>query len=426
MKPMLAVCAFALLLLVDLRRSPAADPALPQLKVALFGYVPDADAAAARLQEAFAAQKTGYTLCVTPLDPYHDKDTVGSIPTLQHFADFDVVETDLCRLEDLRDGKIGLETLPKEWTWYPTPAAASGSAKAIVSSLDFKKYAVPHWICQNFVIRWTGSPPTPGAGPVQGLDAGPGRPVLGDFWGTTGLGEFYAGALANKCGPVNAENSLRALAAKAAKLPPDVTITVADLDRPASDAVLTLAAKLPGPFRSHLSYYHSHPELYAWEFASNRKAVFIGYSESLFYTQLSGDASNPASPHRPIGPADVSIKPLNFCAKGAQGTPSWTDGFVIPKGKLAGKKLVIEQFIKFATTPTAYACFEQPEAGLAAANLLPAYEAVYTDPGTIRDEPLLREFHDRFDASFVIDHSQVWRGMKQAGSALEDALQPSN
>jgi hypothetical protein len=36
--------------------------------------------------------------------------------------------------------------------------------------------------------------------------------------------------------------------------------------------------------------------------------------------------------------------PLSFYGKGAKGTPSWSDGFVIPKGKLANKKTAIEQF----------------------------------------------------------------------------------
>jgi hypothetical protein len=32
----------------------------------------------------------------------------------------------------------------------------------------------------------------------------------------------------------------------------------------------------------------------------------------------------------------------------------------------------------------------------------------------------------RFDASFVIDHSDVWKGMKLPGKALQAAIQPSN
>jgi hypothetical protein len=417
------VLALTFLCLVSSAISCSADePCKASLNVAIFGYIPDSDAVATRLKKAFAKCNSGYDLCLTPLDPYHDSDQ-GGMESLQHFGNFDVVEIDLCRLEDMRDGKIGLDALPlQEWTWYPTVDAVAGSAKAIVSSPDFRRYAVPHWICQNYMIRWAGNAPLKSAPLADELSPTQGKSVLGDFWGATGLGEFYANALANKVGPVAAEKSLRKLAALSSGQSPTIT----DLDETARNAVITLASRLPRQFRTHPAYYHNHSELYAWTFATNKKAIFIGYSEQLFYTKLSDDAANTAASPTPICPADVSVAPLSFFGDGAKGTPSWADGFVVPKGKLAAKKPAIERFIKFATTPEAYACFEQPEPEFAAANLLPAYEAVYTDAGTKRDEPLLPVFHDTFDASFVIDHSDVWRGMKVAGGLLEQAIQPSN
>jgi ABC-type glycerol-3-phosphate transport system substrate-binding protein len=400
----------------------AADvtPPKPPLKVALFGYIPDGEAVEARLQEEFGKLNTGYELKLTLLDPYHDTDE--GMPSLQHFAEFDLVETDLCRLDDLRAAAIGLDALPQTWTWYPTADAVSGSAKAVVGNAQMRRYTVPHWICQNFVVRWAGNDTAKAKQLADELDPTQGKPVLGDFWGSTGLGELYATALANQIGPVEAEKSLRQLAAKAAALPQGQKLKTTDLDEKARNAVVTLAGKLPRQFRTHLAYYHNHPEFYAWAFSTNKKAVFVGYSESLFYTKLSEDAASTEAAPKPIMPAQVSVSPLNFMGASAKGTPSWTDGFVIPKGKLEPKKEVIEKFLKFTMTPEAYACFEQPEAGLAAANLMPAFEGIYKDAATTRDEPLLGAFHDSFDASFPIVHSDVWKGMKLAGKVLQGAL----
>ena len=107
-----------------------------------------------------------------------------------------------------------------------------------------------------------------------------------------------------------------------------------------------------------------------------------------------------------------------------KGTPSWVDGFVIPKGKLEPKKAIIEKFLQFIIRPEAYECFARPEPRFSVVNLLPAYATVYENAAA-NDEPLLTTFRDNFDVSFPVFHSEVWKGMKAAGKILEVELLPT-
>lgn len=385
--------------------------AKPSLNVALFGYIPDGDVVEAGLKKKFESLNTGYSLNLTLLDPYHDTD--DGMASLQHFKEFDIVETDLCRLDDLVAQFGGLDALPSTWTWYPSADSCVGGAR-IVTNSDQKSYTLPHWICENFFVCWAKND-TAKAGNVRDTaDSTRYRPILGDFWGTSGLGELYANALVDLYGVDAAEKRLRELA------------KTLEEDRkldPKADSIITgLAEKLPRQFREHLSFYHNHGELYAYAFATNRKAAYIGYSETLFYTELATDSLSSAPVPTQLTPKDLTVRPLTIGP--GKGTPSWVDGFVIPKGKLESKKAIIEKFLQFIITPEAYECFAQPEPRFAVVNLLPAYATVYQN-ATANNEPLLTTFRDKFDASFPVFHSEVWRGMKAAGKILETELFPT-
>lgn len=378
------------------------------LNVAVFGYVPDGDSVLDNLKKKFEALNTDCTVTLTLLDPYHDTDQ--GMASFQHFKEFDIVETDLCRFDDLVNGFGGLDALPTTWSWYPTADALVGGAKAFVSSTG-RLYALPHWICENFLVNWV-SDETATGGQSGGEKTG--KPVLGDLWGTSGLGEFYANALVDLYGVETAQKQLRELADTAEKQ--------RKLESKADSAVKALVQRLPRDFREHLAYYHNNGELYPYAFAVNRDASYIGYSETLFYTELGRDSSSGSAVIAHLTPTEVTISPLVMGS--GHGTPSWVDGFVIPKGKLAPKQAAIEAFLRFAITSEAYACYGQPETHFAIANLLPAYAIIYQNLG--KDEPLLGTFLQNFDATFPVFESKLWTGMKAAGKILESELQSQN
>jgi hypothetical protein len=343
------------------------------LNVALFGYIPDDSTVESTLKKKFESANPNCQINFISLDPYHDQDS-GGMATLQHFKEYDVVETDLCRMDDLAG--IGLDSFPTTWTWYPKPDDCVGGARAVVSSAQ-RMTTLPHWICENFAMSWSATESSQDKGTI-----------LGDFRGSTTLGEFYANALVDYYGADAAEKQLQELAKS--KSP--------TLDSNAVSEVKMLAARLPEHFRHHLPYYHDHFEWYAWTFGARHDAVLVGYSESLFYTELEMNASDRGSEPIHLSPKDLRIQPLRMGQ--GKGTPSWVDGFVIPKGKLEPKKELIEKFLIFMKSPQAYRCFEIPESHFAIANLLPAYASIYDDPNTANEEPLLSTFRDQFDSSF--------------------------
>ena len=61
----------------------------------------------------------------------------------------------------------------------------------------------------------------------------------------------------------------------------------------------------------------------------------------------------------------------------SNGTPSWIDGFVIPKGKLAEKRAAIVAFLSFVKSEEVYMPFAEPAKYLAPSYLLPAISARY-------------------------------------------------
>lgn len=229
------------------------------------------------------------------------------------------------------------------------------------------------------------------------------------MWGKTGLGEFYAKALLDLYGPQKAADSLRALAA--AKTPV--------LDPKAEALIKRLADRLPSECRRHLSYFDGQVQSYGWAFARNRKSVYLGYSEGLFNTAVARGLEQGPPANLEMG--EVVVRPMNFGSV-SQGTPSWCDGFVVPKGKLAAKSAAIEAFIKMACSDEGYLCWEEPEADFACADLLPAYRATYENARLKKVAPLLPRFRDQLSDNFVINHSVLWNGMHTAGELLEADL----
>lgn len=88
------------------------------------------------------------------------------------------------------------------------------------------------------------------------------------------------------------------------------------------------------------------------------------------------------------------IKQFNFGTK-SQGTPSWVNGFVIPKGKLAKKHAAIVAFLQFVHSNDAYLAFAESAQYYAPSYLLPTtYDAYNKDSDIIKKQPLLPKFHE--------------------------------
>ncbi len=112
------------------------------LQVAIFAYLPDASAAIERLEELFEKQNPKIDIDFELWNPYDDAiDDDG----LEQILDFDVVEIDVCRIEQLIAGHVGgIEKLPA--ASRPAADDCVGPAKPLAKSA-MGEYVVPHWVC---------------------------------------------------------------------------------------------------------------------------------------------------------------------------------------------------------------------------------------------------------------------------------------
>ena len=381
------------------------------LNIALFKYIPDANSAIERFEERFEAAHPEIDLDIELWDPYRDAVEKDGI---EQICRFDVVEIDVCRLDELLSNR--------RFALDPMPAAIIRTAGQFiepartVAAGPAGKYVAPHWVCGNFLVFWSDGSQATNVNTYDGLikvaDPASGAPLLADLSGSTGLGEFYADALLDQYGQEEASSMLRQLADLPASAP-------AVLDTQTSEKIIALSAECSPRFRDNLEYFHDHSYVYPREFATNRRAIMIGYSERLYYTERELQLQPKKYPPC-VGRHELVVTQIPF-SNISRGTPSWVDGFVIPKGKLAKKRREIEAFLKFALSPEGYAAFAEPTQYLAASYLLPATAQAYG--GELEKlQPCLAMFRDQLDASFPVTDAKVWRGMRRAGGELEKIL----
>ncbi len=381
------------------------------LNVAIFAYLPDASTAIERLEEAFEQRYSSIDLDLELWNPYDDafKDD-----GLSQIVDFDIVEIDTCRIDELMGGAFGgLDKIPLEI--QRNSADYVGPAKAIMAT-DIKIYVYPHWVCGNFLQTWASNTAVVNATSfkdfLKAVDPASERPLLAAMWGSTGLGEFYADAYLDVHGPDKTRLHLIAL-----------NNGDTDLDSGARDAVFALIKELTAQNRNHLSHFYNHSYYFPRQFAAMKSATMVGYSERLYYTarelQLTPDNYPPT-----IEPNALVIRQFAFGAK-SQGTPSWVDGFVIPKGRLARKHAAIVAFLQFVQGNEAYLAFAEPAQYFAPSYLLPATADAYEeDSEIVKKQPMLPKFHAAMSDTFPVANSKVWQGMRTAGSKLKDIINP--
>ena len=384
------------------------------LNVAIFEYLPDASTAIKKIEKAFERRYRSIDIDLELWNPYDDSFEDDG---LSQIVDFDIVEIDSCRIDQLMQGTFGgLDPLPTEAR--PASNAYIGPAKTITAT-PIGQYLLPHWVCGNFLVIRSSNTNVVAAKSfdsfIEAVNPSMKKPVLAAMWGKTGLGEFYADAMLDLYGPEKTRDHLSLLASGKT-----------DLDLKAKEEVLMLVKELSEHNKSHLEHYYNNSYLLPRQFASkeNVDAVLLGYSERLYYTEsellLVPDVSPPS-----IKPDDVVVRQFSF-GKESQGTPTWTDGFVIPKGRLSKKRAAIVAFLQFIQSEEAYLAFSEPTAYLAPSYLLPATAAAYDKTSQIvAKQPLLPKYRDVLDEKFPVSDSTIWQGMRAAGGILRKALKPN-
>ncbi|MEK6259457.1 MAG: hypothetical protein AABP62_12645 [Planctomycetota bacterium] len=380
------------------------------LKVAVFAFVPDASAAIKRLEADFEKAHPSIDLDVELWDPYSDSiDDDG----LEQLTEFDVAEIDVCRIDDLIAGVYGgIDEIPD----FALPAAGGllPPARTLRNS-NRGRYAVPHLVCGNFLVFRTTDTTLKNAKTfteiLAALDGDGGKPLCVDLWGSTGLGEFYTDAVIDQFGAAEAETHLLAISAQPAG-------ETATLKPEAANAVIRLVGEMSKERREHLSFYHAQSFIYPRDFSNAPHAALLGYSERLYYAEREMQL-NPPGLLPSFKQDDLVVRPFTF-AETSKGTPTWIDGFVVPRGKLAAKRGAILAFLSFIQSKTGFHAFAQPTITFASSYLLPASTDVLFEARTT--QPTLAAYAAVLDDSFPVIDARVWRAMRRAGDALKPQI----
>ena len=379
------------------------------LNVAIFAYMPDASTAIEKLENYFEQQYPCIDIDFELWNPYDDafKDD-----GLEQISKFDIVEVDLCRIDELVGGKFGgLDKIPSSLRKKSSDFV--GVAKTIYET-EFSEYVIPHWVCGLYTMIWAENTDV-----IQALTFEDFCSIIGEnrsgplhmsMWGSSGLGEIYGDILLDLKGLEDTRQHLV-----------DLYSGKVELDETARDAVLKLANLVTKENRDNLEHFYNLSHYFPRQFSHDKQSVLVGYAERMYYVEDELHLT-PGNIPPILKPEDIEVRQMSF-GESSQGTPSWVDAFVIPKGKLAHKAKEIETFLQFVQSNEAYEAFAEPAPYRASSHLLPALATAYqSDSSIVKLQPLLPKFLAAMKGAMPIDNSKVWQGMRIAGGTLEKLL----
>lgn len=308
-----------------------AAPIPVTVKVALYPYVPGQYAVFALLAREFQKQNEGVTLELVEVDPSKDYYDDGLL-TLKA----DVYEIDSILLSEMLHKIAPLDIALND---FAPEAREAVTRNGVV-------YAVPHWLCGNFLFYRKGDDGIRDAATWTDLLkvlAQRNKPLLLDFFGRLTLGEWYITLLADRIGVSAAQQA------------------VLDSDKPDPDVVSDLTKILmacpTGYCRS--KPFHERTGFYARAFMRGEAQAYIGYSESLHYG-LQETVENCGPGTTCLSAAEIAVRRL----PSVKGSPSegigWVDGLALSKDTTGATRDVALKFIKFATSPEGYSAVLQP------------------------------------------------------------------
>lgn len=339
----LHLAAFALVASISLLFASALQAAPVTVKVALYPYVPGQYAVFALLAREFQRRNEGVTLELVEVDPSKDYYS-GGLTTLKA----DVYEIDSILLNEMIPRIVPLDV--------PLDDFAAETREAVTRNGIV--YAVPHWLCGNFVFYRKGDPAIRDAATwtdlVKALRQHD-KPLFIDMFGRLTLGEWYLTLLADRIGVDAAQQSI------VASPEPNADV-VSDLKR-------ILSACPTGYCRSRT--YHGRTGFYARAFIRGEAPAYVGYSETLHYA-LNELLENCGPGTSCLAPEDIAVRRLPSVKGVSSGGIGWVDGLALSKEATGATRDAALKFIEFATSPVGYNAVLQPIQGEGPRYLLPA------------------------------------------------------
>ena len=407
-------CAFVLLMLGaalfanEAQAVSLCDPTKAQplarpitLRVALYPYVPDRMRIFQILEAEFECMHPGLNLELVEernaSDRYYDFD-VDKRRGFQ-FVEADVYEIDTILLSDfIKSKKISPIDLP-----YGD--FEEGAVKAVAR--NGKTYAVPHWLCGNFLFYRQGDEAIKNAktwAELSKILQGRGQNLLVDLKGKLTLGEWYLTMLSELIGIDAAQAAIT---------------SGGPLDDRAIATIGTVLQNCPlGYCRSQV--LHERTGIYARAFIRGQAAAYIGYSESI-HLGLRENWDNCIPGSGCLKERDIAVRRLPAAIDSGTGVGlGWVDGLAIDAKLTGDKRDLALAFIRFVTDSATYKLLLAPEwpyrsryllsarplGDIEDALLYPALHAAHVgrQTGTAENlNPALRKFVEKVDCKLPRD-----------------------
>jgi thiamine pyridinylase len=327
------------------------------LRVALYPFVPDRLALFQKIEAIFECENPGVNVVLisspNATDNYYDDDDAKKKGI--QFVDADVYEIDTVLLSDFVNlGKIAPIELPFD-------DLAPETVKAVTRNSNV--YGVPHWLCGNFLFYRKSDAAIANAVTWKELVGTLGKrraTLLVDLKGRSTLGEWYLTALSANVGLEAAQTQIVSKA-------PVETSAISYLQQ-------ILSACAVGFCRSQT--LHDNTGFYARAFVRGQAAVYIGYSETIYYG-LREVADNCLPTSGCMSEDEIAVRALpRFDAEKAETGVGWVDALAIDATLSGPKKDLALKFIRRVVSDDSYAAMLAPEWPYASRYLLPARTSV--------------------------------------------------
>lgn len=342
-----------------------------QLTVSLYPFIPNADNFYRKIEMLFEKQNPDIDLVVNLNLNYYDEAT-GLI-----IEEADVYELDCILLKDfIQKGKIQ-SLQPDKFLFQKDDLMPASN----IVYLDKKLFAVPHWLCGNFLFYNSSDSAMNNIKKLSDLENVIGiNPnlkggLLIDLKGKLTLGELYADALFDQYKDIDAVKKY---------------ISVSSLDKSTIDNLNRLP-KMTFSNWGRIDDYHDKVGFYQKQFAKSNGRAFVGYSESLFY--IIDEINNSCYNEEGCIPTNqISITEFPLSENGST-QAGWVDALALDY-KLKGQKLSdATTFINFLISKESYHTALIPDYGSSPRYLLPAYNQFYNDSLVLQNAPYYRQLY---------------------------------
>jgi thiamine pyridinylase len=266
----------------------------------MYPYIPDKDVVLSLLSTEFKKRHPSVELVFIDNDDLNKNYYKGGLLRI----DADIYEVDTILLTDML-GKISELEL--------APSAVAPETLAAVTR-DGRVFAMPHWMCGNFLFFKSGDSQIDKAASWEALLAILAErksDLLVDFKGSSGLGEWYLTVLADRLGIDAAQKEV---------------LEAPTLSDPAVQALGQIIQACPAGFCRNDKLHEEGSGAYAKIFVRGQHAAYIGYSESIYWGLQDGQ-KNCRPSDKCLTQDGIAVRRLPpFGADATSGGIGWVDG----------------------------------------------------------------------------------------------------